>query len=492
MDLFDLVTRWRFTADARPLDVLGSKLDSMNNKLGAFGAVAIAERIYHMVESFSDLGEALQASATSAGLSVEELQKLQYAGSMSAVSSEEMSGALAKLTRSLYSAKQGSSEAIKQFHDVGITQDQIKGFRTSKDALAALADRMKGIQDPIKKQGLAMALLGRGSSNMVGFLSKGSGAIKEMGDEAEAVGAVLTGKQVTALADVEDSLSRLWKVFKTFAAAIAATFAPAIMKMADGFVDLWKANRKFVEVNFDKWAYDISFAFGFVFGIIESLIIKFSRFAKEHGELVMWTGKLVLALGALGAAGAIAAGALSLIASAIIATGIGIAVAALTTAIHDLWVILSGGKYEDTWLYKLEKGFTRLLKMLGIGRAAMTSMVVGSEGTPRSIMPDYGMAEEAEMSTGVPRALVANENLRNFAQAQQPASAALASPAGTAGGPQSVEQTNHIELDAPITVTISGNADPDQAARAARDGISDGIDKLARQVRRSLKPAVVY
>src|SRR3954470_5783097 len=145
MDLLELVTKMKVQVFDKPVAGLEHRLEKIQHRLEFLGATEIARGLFELVEKFSGLGEQLQASATSAGLTVEELQKLQYAGSMAAVSGEEMGTALTHLTRTLYGAKQGGAEATKAFEDVGISREQLQGFRTGKDALKALADRFATI-----------------------------------------------------------------------------------------------------------------------------------------------------------------------------------------------------------------------------------------------------------------------------------------------------------------------------------------------------------
>lgn len=477
MDLLELVSRVKFYVDDKAVERSQHTLEKMQKRLEFLGAAEKLRGLREIVERFSGLGEQLQSAATSAGLTVEELQKLQYAGSMAAVSGEEMGTALTHLTRTLYAAKQGGAEAAKHFEDIGISREQIAGFRTGKDAMAAMADRFAGIQDPIKKQALAQELLGRGSSKMVGFLSKGSKAIGEMGREAEDVGAILSGPQVRALADVEDSLSQLWQVVRTFTAGIAASVAPAVQYLVGQMLQLYKSNRAFIQLNMRQWFDTITYAMGYVYGLVEGLTIKFMRFAREHGELVKWTGYLALGLGALAIAGGLvstviggisaAFGAISILFSPLV-----IGVAAVTLAIHDLWVMLHGGSWEDTWLAKMltgaKEGMGWVLKQLGIG-PDRSSMVIDEEGVPTSIRR-------------------ANDNMVALSGMQGPGGVPLSpgAAAAAAGGSATINTT------APITINVPPGTDPRMVGQAAKDGVREHLDQLAREMRRSLKPAQAY
>jgi len=279
---------------------------------------------------------------------------------------------------------------------------------------------------------------------------------------------------VQALADVEDALSQLWQVFRTFMAGIAASFAPAIQNITHWFLALYKANREFLQLNMNRWFADITYAMGFVYGILEALVIKFMRFVKEHGELVKWVGYLVLGLGALaivGAAvsaifGAIGAvfGAISVLFSPLV-----LGVGAVTLAIHDLWTLLSGGSWEDTWLSKMltagGKGIAWLMEKMGLVDPNAKPGING-EGVPTSIArASQNMDVLSDMSySGVSASM----------------------PQGGAGAPVSVD------MSAPITINVPPGTDPRQVGEAARQGVKDHLDQLSREMRRSLKPAQAY
>lgn len=529
MDLLELVTAYKFKVVDQPIDKLDQKLEKVQHRLEFLGAAEVVRGIFDLVERFSGLGEQLQAAAVSAGLSVEELQKLQYAGSMAAVSSEDMDTALTHLTRTLYDAKKGGAEAVKTFDDVGISREQLAGFRTGKDALAAMADRFSRIQDPIKKQALAQEMLGRGSGKMVAFLSKGSKAIDEMGREAEKVGAVLSGPQVQALADVEDSLSQLWQVFRTFIAGVAAQFAPAIQKAVGHLLELYRANQAFIQQNLSKWAYNATYAFGYVFGIVEGLTIKFARFAREHETLVNWGGKLVLALVGLSMGANLLTGTLNLaqgalafiltpfqlfwglgglvrnmlsalalrlailfetalpaLSEAFLALGASIeatpigwiltALVGLTLAVQALWTVLHGGNFSDTWLGKLFSA--------GKGALGWVMDKVGLGGSGKATTPGAGAI--------TPSGAALAGAYDNLDQLQR--------QAGGAGMAQNPNQllpppgaaTGNYEINAPMTFNVPPGTDPKQVGQAAKEGVKEHLDRVSREMRRSLKPAQAY
>lgn len=287
------------------LEGLNHGLEGIQRRMDAFAAVEIIRGIGEMAERFANFGEELTAAAASAGITTEAMQQLDFAAAHSAVGAEELHGAMARLSRNLYEARKGSVQASEAFAAAGITPEQVRGFRTSEDALAALSDRFVQIQDPIKKQAIATELLGRGSYKLVGMMSKGSAALNEEAAAAKKYGAVLSNLQVEALTKTGEQMKTLEAVTKSLTASFAARLAPGISYLIQKVLDFVAANRKFIDANFDEWSDKVLYALGYVEGTIEGVIGVVRDFYSEHKKIidaaVTWYGKLLLLSLGLGA-----------------------------------------------------------------------------------------------------------------------------------------------------------------------------------------------
>lgn len=297
MPFKELITKWGFKVEKEPLDRLEKQIEGIKHSLEFLAAAEVVKGIYELTERFAHFAEELHVAALSAGLTVEEFQKLTFAAGHYSISQEEMSTGLARLSRNLQQARLGSEEANMAFQQAGLTPQQVLGFKTSGDALAALADRFRAIQDPIQKQALAMQLFGRGSTSFVAFLSQGSGAIHGLGEEAQKMGAILGEKNVEALVKAEHSLNDLWAVLKNIGATIASYFAPSIETITKSMLKFWEANQKLINVQVRAWVWDITFALGFIYETVKIVIQKFLDFAAAHQMLVRRVGEFIIALG---------------------------------------------------------------------------------------------------------------------------------------------------------------------------------------------------
>jgi hypothetical protein len=514
------------------LEHLSEQLEGIHEKVELLAGFELVKGLYELAERFSGVGEKLESASMAAGLTTDKFQALAYAASQNAVSQEELGGALARFSRVLGSAKDGSKEAIAQFAKVGITRDQVMGFADAGDAMMALADQVQGIQDPIKRTQVLMGLLGRGSANMTKLMSVGGAGIRDKMQEAVRINAIGTHKNIENLAEMEDTVSSLGAVFKAVAINMTGYFAPAISHTVERVKEFWLANHAIIEQNFQQWANKAAYALGFVVGVLRATGEELGAFAHRHERLVEDIGKVILAFIGFKAATGVASAGISLmlspfkeVAAAIstvyqsvmllkkgweffqkarivmaaftAATGIGIGgaiaiVAGLVVAIHDAWVLLTGGKVEDTWLYKLIMAIKGLsigaLKKLGLyspeddGKAAVMDMqlqpiTAGAAPLPRSLDFDGSANPDLQNLTA---------NLGDLSHAQNMPPQSLMMPG------QNVEGDSvTYNVDAPITINIPPGADPRAMADAARQGVTTQLNDVLRTTHTNLKQATV-
>lgn len=529
----ELITKWGFEIEHDKLDQMEKQLEGIKGALEFLAAAEIVKGIYELTEKFAHFAEEMHIAAESAGITVEAFQKMSFAAQQSSISSEEMGMSMAKLARHLYEARRGSEQAQLAFAEAGFSPNQVAGFKNSQQALLALADRFKAIQDPIKKQALAMELLGRGSVHMVGFLSQGSGAIQGLGEDAERLGAILSGEQIEALVKVEHSMQKLWAVVKGFGATIASYFAPSIETAIDEFLKFYEVNKKLIDTNVKAWVWDITYAMGAVWAVVKFVTQAFFDFAKTHEVLTRRISEILVGLGAFvgalwvaqKAVGALKGGmellgfafkpieiggemmlkpllffaglaqkaivaillklavmaetAFPALSEALLgfggileATPVGwflAAVAAIVVVVHDLWKLLTGGKWEDTWIYqaygKIKDIGGKVLDFFGLG-SDNGDQAAGQGGGKTTGFLDKitdvgGMVSKV---TGIP-------GLGN----------------APAGG-----DNNNYSVNAPVTINVPSGTDPAMVGQKVKEGIKEHMDQLHRETNRSLKSTQAY
>ncbi|GEM_PF-295509 len=214
---------------------LGSGLKTMTKVVaGTVAAVAgLGVAITGMVFKASDVSGELVDLSTQTGISVEKLQEMKFVGDLVGVSVETMTGSLAKLTKSMGDAKDGSGTAFDAFGKLGISVVDANGnLRDSEavfgDALSALGD----MANETERDALAMEIFGRSAMELNPLIKAGADEVARLTDEAHEMGAVMKKEDVMALESFGDVLASLQLSMQGMMGTLAAAFLPGFQGIA--------------------------------------------------------------------------------------------------------------------------------------------------------------------------------------------------------------------------------------------------------------------
>lgn len=174
--------------------------------LAAIGSVLTVGAFTGMVRSVAEAGDQLQKLSTKTGATVEELSKLQYAASLSDLSTEDLGASLIKLNKVMGEAADGSETATAALARFGIAPDS---SMSSIDALRQIADKVKATGDETKVASALNDVFGKSFATLIPLLKGGSDGIKEAGDELERMGGVMSGELAEASEKFNDNLTKI-------------------------------------------------------------------------------------------------------------------------------------------------------------------------------------------------------------------------------------------------------------------------------------------
>jgi len=162
--------------------------------LGAIGGLA-----YSTVKSADDLN----TLAKQTGFSVAELQKFQYAADLVDVSVEDITGSATKLKK----AVAGDS---KELAALGVKTKNADGsFRDINDIFYDTLAALGNIDNETERDAAAMAIFGKSADSLAGIVDDGGKALKELGQEAEDMGLIMSEDTVDSLNEVNDKIDKL-------------------------------------------------------------------------------------------------------------------------------------------------------------------------------------------------------------------------------------------------------------------------------------------
>ena len=213
-----------------------SAMKGMSLKMAAAGAAigaalgAATAAAVNLARDAVNVADEISKSAVKIGIGTEELSRLRYAADLSGVSFQGLEKGLLILNRNMAQAAEGSGKAATAFASMGINVSNADGtLKTTTQVLAEMADVFATMPDGAQKSALAMAVLGKSGADMIPLINGGSGALKELTEEASRFGIVIDEETGRRAEEFNDNLSRLQGVFSSLATRIAAEMLPSLV-----------------------------------------------------------------------------------------------------------------------------------------------------------------------------------------------------------------------------------------------------------------------
>lgn len=213
----------------------------------AFGGNQIIQFTANAVSSAAELGRL----ATQAGLNIRQFQELGFAMRSAGVGQEQLAQASATLARNLGELQSGGG-ALRQFLQQAAPQliAQFQSVTNVNEAWELLADTLARIPDAHNRVRLAQVAIGEAGARMTDVLTRGRDGLRQAGEEARKLGAVLSDHAVKQATNLELR-------FRTLAKVIDTTFKTALVNVAEALGALdptteqvrSRAVRSFEEIN---------------------------------------------------------------------------------------------------------------------------------------------------------------------------------------------------------------------------------------------------
>lgn len=202
--------------------------------LTAYGSAAVAAgtAIVKMTGDAAQAADDLNTMSKQTGLSTEQLQKMQYAADLIDVDVETITGSMAKLTKNMTS----DSEAVTgAFEKLGVSvRDDVTGeLRNNEDVFNDLIAALGTVENETERDNLAMQIFGKSAQELNPLILGGAEALKQLGDEAEASGLILSQSALNELNAYNDSLDKLKANAAASGNIIATAFAPRLKVLTD-------------------------------------------------------------------------------------------------------------------------------------------------------------------------------------------------------------------------------------------------------------------
>ena len=226
---------------------LGNKMAKGVATIGvavAAAASTAAIGIWKIVSSSSDMISELDKMSQKTGISIADLQGLQYAAKMADVDVGEFSNGLKFLAKNAADAATGIGPAATAFASLGIKVTDLHGkLKPTDQLLLEVADKFSKLKDGPAKIGIALDIMGRSGTEMIPILNKGSAGLTEYTSKFKDLGVVIGGDLLAKNEEFERVTKNLSTALTGIKLTLASELFPIVTKYIDK-IDEWVAANK--------------------------------------------------------------------------------------------------------------------------------------------------------------------------------------------------------------------------------------------------------
>ena len=201
-------------------------------------AAATAALVKSTVDASNYADDILTQSAVS-GIDTEQLQEYAYAADLVDVSVDTMVGAMTKNIKSMTSAADGTKAAQEAYEELGISVTDANGeLRNSQDVFWEIIDALGQIENPTKRDSIAMQLLGKSARDLNPLINVGSEGMAAFAEEAHNAGAVMSSDVLAGFGAFNDELMRMKSGVGAAKNALGGVLLPILNELSGDGVSL--------------------------------------------------------------------------------------------------------------------------------------------------------------------------------------------------------------------------------------------------------------
>jgi hypothetical protein len=204
-------------------DVKGtdSVLSQLTGNFKLLGGIAAGISFGALINQALQAASALNDTAVKTGISIDALQRLQFAAGLSGGSLENVSGAVGRMQKALIEAGEGSKQAKEALDRLGLSANQILAMSPDKQ-FEAVAVAIASIEDPAARTTAAMDLFGKSGAELVPTLVAIGTNAEEINAQLSSIGGPVSEEAIAKVDTLGDQLDILKTAGKNTAIELAA------------------------------------------------------------------------------------------------------------------------------------------------------------------------------------------------------------------------------------------------------------------------------
>lgn len=248
------------------------------------GAKAAAQAIASFTTDIARQGDELAKTATNLGISVDGLERLEFAAKISGGSLQDVTKGIQTMQRGLFDARtKGTGPMTDSLAAMGLSIEDFDGL-DPEEQFIKLSEAMSQVSDDTDKAGLAQSAFGRAGKTLIPLINQGAKGIRALGAEFEELGGGFTEDGARAAEEFQDSMLRLDTVIESVKIAVGSELLPVITEIIEDIKEWAIANGDAIKedlVEFIKELTARSKQFGPTLEKILPLLADFTIFISE-------------------------------------------------------------------------------------------------------------------------------------------------------------------------------------------------------------------
>lgn len=249
MALREVLAQFRVRADTKQLDKANKKVNAgvqgLKNLAATAGLAFGARAISGFIRKEIELGDSLGKTSKQLGISVENLQKYQFAADRSGVEANAFNQSIVRLQRGMFDAANGSKTVQDAFSKLGLSVKDSNGeLKSAERFLPEMAEGLRGLENSTERVAIANTLMGRSGAKLLPFFDEGAEGIEKLFARFDELGGGMS-KEFTDNAEVAlDALTDFDLASQGLRTSITVGLLPKITDMVNIFANLIGRIRK--------------------------------------------------------------------------------------------------------------------------------------------------------------------------------------------------------------------------------------------------------
>ncbi|MCP4100461.1 MAG: hypothetical protein GY750_03380 [Lentisphaerae bacterium] len=205
--------------------------NDLKKAFGGLAALVGGIGFTHLIKSSLDAADEMQKMSQRIGASTEALSEYKHVADLTGVSFRTLTMGWQRMTRRISEAAQDTGEAKNALKELGISAKELNKLAPEQQ-FEVLADAMAKVTSQSDKVRLSMKLFDSEGVSLLQTMQGGAEAIREMREEAQALGLTVSQDFADSAAAANDAITRMGATSKALALTLAKTLAPTIESIA--------------------------------------------------------------------------------------------------------------------------------------------------------------------------------------------------------------------------------------------------------------------